>query len=55
MIVVNTIAAVHHTGGNNNYGPGDTPSIVRGLYAYATQTLRYCDTHYNFFVDRSHH
>ena len=47
-----TIAAVHHTGGNNNYGPGDTPSIVRGLYAYATQTLRYCDTHYNFFVDR---
>ncbi len=46
------IAAVHHTGGNNNYGPGDTPSIVRGLYAYATQTLHYCDTHYNFFVDR---
>ncbi len=46
------IAAVHHTGGSNSYGPGDTPSIVRGLYAYATQTLRYCDTHYNFFIDR---
>jgi hypothetical protein len=25
---------------------------VRGLYGYATQTLHYCDTHYNFFVDR---
>ena len=46
------IAVVHHTGGNNNYGPGDTPAIVRGLYGYATQTLQYCDTHYNFFVDR---
>jgi hypothetical protein len=46
------IAVVHHTGGSNNYGPGDTPAIVRGLYAYATQTLKYCDTHYNFFVDR---
>ncbi len=47
-----TIAVVHHTGGNNNYGPADTPAIVRGLYGYATQTLHYCDTHYNFFVDR---
>jgi hypothetical protein len=46
------IAVVHHTGGSNNYGPADTPAIVRGLYAYATQTLKYCDTHYNFFVDR---
>ncbi len=46
------IAVVHHTGGNNNYGPADTPAIVRGLYGYATQTLHYCDTHYNFFVDR---
>ena len=46
------IAVVHHTGGSNNYGPGDTPAIVRGLYGYATQTLKYCDTHYNFFVDR---
>ena len=47
-----TIAAVHHTGGNNNYRPEDSPAIVRGLYAYATQTLNYCDTHYNFFVDQ---
>lgn len=46
------LAVVHHTGGSNSYGPGDTPAIVRVLYAYATQTLHYCDTHYNFFVDR---
>ncbi len=46
------MAVVHHTAGSNNYGPGDTAAIVRGLYGYATQTLKYCDTHYNFFVDR---
>ena len=47
-----TIGVVHHTGGSNNYGPADTAAIVRGLYGYATQTLKYCDTHYNFFIDR---
>lgn len=46
------IAVVHHTGGSNNYGPGDSASIVRGLYGYATQTLKYCDAHYNFFIDK---
>src|SRR4051812_30045495 len=46
------LAIVHHTGGSNNYGPGDTPAIMRGLYAYATQTLQYCDIHYNFLVDK---
>jgi hypothetical protein len=46
------LAIVHHTGSSNNYGPGDTPAIMRGLYAYATQTLQYCDMHYNFLVDK---
>ena len=46
------MAVVHHTAGSNNYGPGDSAAIVRGLYGYATQTLHYCDTHYNFFVDK---
>jgi hypothetical protein len=46
------LAIVHHTGGSNNYGPGDSPAIMRGLYAYATQTLQYCDIHYNFLVDK---
>ena len=46
------LAIVHHTGGNNNYAPSDSPAIMRGLYAYATQTLQYCDMHYNFLVDK---
>ena len=46
------LAVVHHTAGSNNYGPGDSVQIVRGLYGYATQTLHYCDTHYNFFIDK---
>ena len=46
------LAIVHHTDGSNNYGPADSPAIMRGLYAYATQTLQYCDMHYNFLVDR---
>ena len=46
------LAIVHHTGGNNKYGPADSPAIMRGLYAYATRTLQYCDMHYNFLVDR---
>jgi len=46
------LAIVHHTGGSNNYGPGDSPAIMRGLYAYAVRTLQYCDMHYNFLVDK---
>lgn len=46
------LAIIHHTAGDNNYGPGDSARIVRALYAYATQTLKYCDTHYNFLVDK---
>lgn len=46
------LAVVHHTAGSNAYGPGDSPAVVRGLYAYATNVLGYCDTHYNFLVDR---
>jgi len=46
------LAVVHHTAGNNNYGPGDSAAIVRGLYAYATNVLHYCDTHYNFLIDK---
>jgi hypothetical protein len=46
------LAIVHHTGGNNDYRPADSPAIMRGLYAYATQTLQYCDMHYNFLVDK---
>jgi hypothetical protein len=46
------LAIVHHTDGSTSYSPADSPAIMRGLYAYATQTLQYCDMHYNFLVDR---
>jgi hypothetical protein len=46
------LAIVHHTDGSNNYGPADSAAMMRGLYAYATQTLQYCDMHYNFLVDK---
>ena len=45
-------AVVHHTAGSNNYGPGDSVSIIRGIYAYHVNTLGYCDVAYNFFVDK---
>lgn len=45
-------AVVHHTAGGNSYGPGDSVSIIRGIYAYHVNTLGYCDVAYNFFVDR---
>jgi len=45
-------AVVHHTAGNNNYNPGDTPSILRGIQAYHMSTLGYCDIAYNFLIDK---
>lgn len=43
---------VHHTAGSNSYGPSESPSIVRSIYAYHTQTLGWCDIGYNFLVDK---
>ena len=45
-------AVVHHTAGSNNYGPGSSVSIIRGIYAYHVNTLGYCDVAYNFFIDK---
>jgi hypothetical protein len=44
--------AIHHTAGTNSYSAGQGPSIVRGIYAYHTQSLGWCDIGYNFLVDR---
>lgn len=45
-------AAVHHTAGTNSYTAAQAPGIVRGIYAYHTQTLGWCDVGYNFMVDK---
>ncbi|MQA15751.1 MAG: hypothetical protein GEV09_16820 [Pseudonocardiaceae bacterium] len=44
--------ALHHTAGANDYGPEDSPAIVRGIYAYHAQTLGWCDIGYHALVDR---
>jgi len=47
-----SLAIVHHTDNDNNYSPADSARLVRGIYAYHTQALGYCDIAYNFLVDR---
>ncbi len=44
-------AIVHHTVNSNNYGPGDSVPMIRGIYAYHVYTLGYCDIAYNFVID----
>ncbi|MEU0209290.1 N-acetylmuramoyl-L-alanine amidase [Streptomyces canus] len=43
---------VHHTDGSNDYSCADSASIVRGIYAYHTQTEKWNDIGYNFLVDK---
>jgi hypothetical protein len=43
---------VHHTVNANDYDRGDVPSILRGIYAYHTQSRGWSDVGYNFLVDR---
>lgn len=45
-------AVVHHTATGNNYGPEDSPAILRSIYAYHTMTLGWCDIAYNALVDK---
>ena len=43
---------VHHTAGSNAYTRRESASIVRGIYAYHTQSRGWCDIGYNFLIDR---
>jgi uncharacterized protein with LGFP repeats len=43
---------VHHTASSNHYTAAQAPSIVRGIYAFHTQSRGWCDIAYNFLVDR---
>jgi N-acetylmuramoyl-L-alanine amidase len=43
---------VHHTVNANRYSRRDVPAIIRGIYAYHTQSLGWSDIGYNFLVDR---
>ena len=43
---------IHHTVNANNYTPEQVPALIRGIYAYHTQTRGWSDIGYNFLVDR---
>ena len=43
---------MHHTVNANGYSRDDVPSILRGIYAYHTQSRGWSDVGYNFLVDR---
>ncbi len=43
---------IHHTVNSNDYARDDVPALIRGMYAYHTQSLGWSDIGYNFLVDR---
>ena len=45
-------AFVHHTVTGNDYSCGQVPSILRGIYRYHVESLKWRDIGYNFFVDK---
>jgi len=43
---------IHHTVNANNYSEQQVPALLRGIYAYHTQSRGWSDIGYNFLVDR---
>lgn len=47
-----TLGFVHHTVNANDYSREQVPALLRGIYAYHTQSKGWSDIGYNFVVDR---
>ncbi|GAA2488070.1 N-acetylmuramoyl-L-alanine amidase [Terrabacter carboxydivorans] len=45
-------AVVHHTVNANTYTSAEAASLMRGIFAFHTQSRGWCDIGYNFLVDR---
>ncbi|MFC0114368.1 N-acetylmuramoyl-L-alanine amidase [Kibdelosporangium aridum] len=45
-------ATIHHTAGTNDYTPGDSARIARGVYLFHAIDRDWCDIGYNFLVDK---
>ena len=43
---------IHHTVNANSYSSAQVPALLRGIYAYHTQSRGWRDIGYNFLVDR---
>ena len=43
---------IHHTVNTNSYTASQVPALMRGIYAYHTQSRGWRDIGYNFIVDR---
>lgn len=43
---------IHHTVNANDYSATQVPALIRGIYAYHTQSRGWSDIGYNFLVDR---
>jgi hypothetical protein len=46
------VGFVHHTAGRNDYTREESAAVVRGIYAFHTQSRGWCDLGYNFLIDR---
>ena len=46
------LAVVHHTVNSNTYASADVPAMLAAINAYHTGTNGWCDTGYNFIIDR---